>query len=122
MSHIMLKFEFLNSVDTSACSKVLSVKKDIGYDYFSIMLLCVQSVKVIRYRLKVHTFMPLNYHHSVWREGHQNTIYLDCLKSPSPYFWKTLYVGQKVPARRPEIWWKVMEKYRENIGNFYYEL
>lgn len=120
MSHIIVKFEFLNSAETSACDKVLSVKKHLDHNEFSVMLICLQSSTVIRYNIRVRTFMPMNHYHSVWRTAQQNTIILTCLKSPTPYFWKTLYVGQHVPLRKPKIWWKIMEKYRENIGNYFY--
>ena len=86
------------------------------------MLICLQSTNILRYNINIKTFMPLNHHHSVWKTGYHNTIILECLKSPSPYFWKTLYVGKHVPLKKPKIWWKLLEQYRENIGNFIYDL
>lgn len=62
----------------------------------------------------------MNHYHSHWKTAQQNTIILECLKSPTPYFWKTLYVSKNVPARKPELWWKMIEKYREDLGNFIY--
>lgn len=101
MSHIMVKIEFLNSRDTSACNKVLSVKKEVDHNKFSVMLICLQSNHLIRYSISVRTFMPMNHYHSVWKTAEQNTIILECLKSPTPYFWKTLYVNKHVPTRKP---------------------
>lgn len=66
--------------------------------------------------------MPLNFHHSEWKTGSHNAIILECLKSPSPYFWKTLYLTKQPPSKKPQLWWKVIEKYRSNLGNFIYEL
>ena len=112
MTHIMVKFEFLNSADTSACDQVLSVKKDINHTEFALSLICIQSARILRYRLKVKTFMPMNYYHSVWKTSQQNTIILESLKSPNPYFWKTLYLANHIPLQKPKVWWKMMEQYR----------
>lgn len=77
---------------------------------------------LIRYRIRVRTFMPLNYYQAVWKEGQQNTIYLECMKSPNPYFWKSLYSSKHVPVRKPRIWWKIMQKYQSNLKDFIYDL
>lgn len=66
--------------------------------------------------------MPLNYYHAIWKEAQQNTIILECMKSPNPYFWKILYLKTNVPARKPRIWWKMIEKYRDNLQNYIYDL
>jgi hypothetical protein len=44
------------------------------------------------------------------------------MKSPNPFFWKNLYVKKQVPSKKPKIWWSIMEKYRENMKDFYYDL
>lgn len=66
--------------------------------------------------------MPLNFYHSVWKTAEQNSLILECLKSPTPYFWKKLYLSTQVPSRKPKIWWKIMEKNRENLKDFFYDL
>jgi hypothetical protein len=44
------------------------------------------------------------------------------MKSPNPYFWKTLYLPDKAPVRKPKVWWKMVEKYMENLKKFIYDL
>jgi hypothetical protein len=69
MSHILVKFEFLNSADTSACERVLSSNKQVEHNTISLSLVCLQSNLLIRYRISVTTFMPLNFYHAVWKEA-----------------------------------------------------
>jgi hypothetical protein len=45
---------------------------------------------ILHYKINLKTFMPLNYYQATWKEGHQNTIYFECMKSPNPFFWKRL--------------------------------
>lgn len=59
--------------------------------------------------------MPMNFYHAQWRTAEQNTIILVAPKSPSPYFWKNLYLLNHQPARKPKIWWKMMQRYRANL-------
>jgi hypothetical protein len=122
MSHILVKFEFLNSADTSACDRVLSVKREAEHNKISLSLVCLQSNFVIRYRIAVTTLMPLNYFQAVWKQAEQNSLILECMKSPNPYFWKRLYLPSQPPLRRPKVWWKMVEKYMDNLKKFIYDL
>ena len=85
-------------------------------------MICLQSNLLIRYRMAVTTIMPLNFYHAVWKEANQNTLILECLKSPNPYFWKRLYLKGQEPARKPRVWWKMVEKYMEDTRKFIYDL
>lgn len=99
---------------------MLSVQKEVNHDSFAVSLICVQSNMILRYRVKIVTFMALNYYHALWKQGQQNTIYLECMKSPSPYFWKQLHQDNHEPQSKPKVWWELVEKYQEELKDFLY--
>lgn len=67
MSHIFVKFLFLNSADTSACDHILSLSKNVEHNRISLSLICTQSSFLIRYSIVVTTFMPLNFYQAQWK-------------------------------------------------------
>ena len=46
-----------------------------------------------------------------WKSDGQNSIVMECMKSPAPYFWPILHSRDKIPLRTPKIWWEMSAKY-----------
>jgi hypothetical protein len=46
-----------------------------------------------------------------------STKVVECLKSPFPYFWKTLYADEHYRPSNMHIWWDIYRRYRDEIGD-----
>lgn len=122
ISHVQVKIDVTNSPDTSACDQALVVNKHVDHEGFIFSIICAQSTLLIRYHLTVKTFMPLNYHFHSWKPLEQNGWLLESMKSPNPYFWKSLHSKQTLPKRKPKIWWKMLERYKEQLKDYMHDL
>ena len=116
MSHIFVKIQYITSTSTTPCDNVLFEEKKIDYEGFSVRKICFhQRQFIIDYQLKVKTFKSLNYNFGVWKDGGQNGVILECLKSPYPYFWGILHSRTSKPRRKPKVWWEILQRYEEEL-------
>ena len=76
MTHLIIKFQFINSGRTSACSHVLWRKRQAQHSNINVQVGCIQSEHILIYETQITTFMPINPYFASWHEGEQNSFVL----------------------------------------------
>lgn len=87
------------------------------HNSFSLSALCIDSGKVILFRLYVQTWRSINFNFCQWKDQEQTIKVMECLKSPYPYFWKQLHVKEEHRPENMHIWWDIYRRYRGDIGD-----
>ena len=116
MTHIFVQISFPTTASTPPCDNILHSHYSATYNSIHLRLVCLhQGTYLLDYTLHVLTFKALNFNHAHWHHDGQNTIVLECMKSPAPYFWPILHSREQPPERRPKTWWKILERYQNSL-------
>lgn len=112
-----MKVEFLTSTETTPCEELLGKELTVNFSTVEVRVVCLhQGTYIIDYFLHIRTFKGLNFNFARWTQEGQNTFVLECMKSPSPYFWPILHSREHPPERKPKIWWEIIHKYQDQLA------
>ena len=69
----------------------------------------------IKFSLNIKTYKFMSQYGSKWHKTEMGTIFLEILKSPSPYVWRNMHADEFYNPPNQYIWWDMYYKYRDSL-------
>ena len=115
MTHILMKIKFSPRLDVPGFLEVNKINVTVTMPELFVSAYAFTGDYPVHFNLAIKTYKFMNQHGSSWSKIEMGNLFLEILKSPSPYVWRNIHSEEFYDAPNQYIWWDMYYRYRDSM-------